>query len=606
MDTQLVATFAIAIVALGLLLSDRLRPDLVALMTVVALGASGILTPQEAFSGFGRSAVITIMAIFVLAEGLQRNGVIEHLGNLLLRLAGRSEARLVAAVMLAGAGLSLFMNNIAAASVLMPAVAAAARRARLGPGRLMMPLAFATIIGGMATLLTTTNIVVSSLLRDAGVPGYGLADFAPVGLPLVVAGVAYMVLWGRHRLPAAQPARWSVPEQRCDDLVEVYRLGERLFRARVPEGSALVGKALHESAFREQYNLSVVAIERSGKAILSPPPELVLHPRDELLLAGRVEQLRPEDLGPGLELLPARPCSREELESAEVAIAEVVLAPRSNLIGQTLRQARFREKYGMAVLAIWRAGQPIRTALGDLVLQFGDALLLQGPREHLPLLRFEPDLVVMASERAPAEQPRWKGRLAALIVATTLVLAALDAALVGEVMLGGAVVLILLRLLTMDQAYQAIEWKSVFLVAGMLSLGVAMAKTGAAGFLADQLLALLGPAGPLCVLAGLTLLATLLTQAMHGAAVASVVAPMAIQAAQRLGVDPRALAMGVALGTSMAFITPLGHPVNVLVMGPGGYRFRDYLRVGLPLALLLLALVLLLLPLFWPLSASAG
>lgn len=604
MDVRLIATFAIAIVALGLLVSDRLRPDLVALMTVVALGASGILTPQEALAGFGRSAVITLMAIFVLAEGLQRNGVIEHLGHLLLRLAGRGEARLVVVVMLAGAALSLFMNNIAAAAVLMPAVAAAARRAHVSPGRLLMPLAFGTLLGGMATLLTTTNIVVSSLLREAGLPGYGLLDFAPVGLPLVALGVAYMVLWGRHRLPATQPAR-SAPEQRCDDLVEVYRLGERLFRARVPEGSSLAGKALCESAFREQYNLSVVAVERAGKTILSPPPNLILRPNDELILAGKVEQLRPEELGADLEILPPRPCRREELESSDVAIAEAVLAPRSTLIGQTLRQARFREKYGMAVLAIWRAGRPIRTALGDLVLQFGDALLLQGPREHLPLLRFEPDLVVLSDERAPAERPFWKGGLAAGVVAATLVLAAVDAARIGEIMLGGAVVLLLLRLLTMDQAYQAIEWKSVFLVAGMLSLGTALTKTGAAALLAERFVGLLGPAGPLAVLAGLTFLAALLSQGMNGAAVASIVAPMAIQAAPRLGIDPRALAMGAALGTSLAFITPLGHPVNVLVLGPGGYRFRDYLRVGLPLTLILLLLILLLLPLFWPLQGTA-
>jgi di/tricarboxylate transporter len=602
MDIQLVVTFAIAIIALGLLVSDRLRPDLVALMVVVALGVSGILTPREAFSGFSRSAVITIMAIFVLAEGLQRTGVIERVGDLLLRVAGEGEGRLVVVVMLAGAFLSLFMNNIAAASVLMPAVAGAARKARVSPARLMMPLAFATILGGMATLLTTTNIVVSSLLRDEGLAGYGLLDFAPVGLPLVVAGVAYMVLWGRHRLPAHLPTGWIGPDPLQDDLVEVYRLGERLFWARVPAGSDLVDKPLNQSAFRERYNLSVVAVERAGKVICSPAPDLVLGLGDVVLLAGKIEDLRQENLGPNLEILPPREWSRRDLESPEVVVAEAVLAPRSTLIGQTLRQAHFREKYGMAVLAIWRAGRPIRTALGDLALQFGDALLLQGPRGQLPLLRSEPDLIVLGDARSPTTLPRRKGWLALSIVATTLVLAAIDATLVGEVMLGGAVVMILARLLTMDQAYQAIEWKSVFLVAGMLPLGVAMTKTGAAALLADRLIAVLGPAGPLAMLAGLFLLATVLTQGMNGAAVASVVAPMAIQAAQQLGIDPRALAMGVALATSLAFVTPLGHPVNVLVMGPGGYRFRDYVRVGLPLVLLLFALVLLLLPLFWPLG----
>jgi di/tricarboxylate transporter len=277
MNIQLILTFIILFVAIGLFLSDRLRADLVALLTLVALGLTGILTPQEAFSGFSRSAVITISAIFILAEGLQRTGVTEQVGHLLLRVTGPRESRLVVMVMLAGAFLSLFMNNIAAASVLLPAVSGAGHKAGVNPARILMPLAFATILGGMATLLTTTNIVVSSLLRDQGLAGYGLLDFAPLGLSIVAVGIAYIALVGRCLLPAQGPAdRLEVTRPTDGDLVDVYRLGERLFRIRVPIGSILQGKPLAQSSLRERFNLTVVAIERNGQVALSPPPRLHL------------------------------------------------------------------------------------------------------------------------------------------------------------------------------------------------------------------------------------------------------------------------------------------------------------------------------------------
>ncbi len=359
---------------------------------------------------------------------------------------------------------------------------------------------------------------------------------------------------------------------------------------------------------REAYGVNVVALERQGQITPAPPAETILAVGDIVFLEGRLEEFRERDTAPCLELLPAADWHGGHLESEAVAVAEAVLAPRSTLLGQTLRTARFREKYGMTVLGIWRAGRPIRTHLGDLPLAFGDALLLQGPRTQIPLLRTEPDLILLdggevGAGLAPVLVAPGKRWWALAIMGAALLLAAFNTPLVGEIMLGGALLTVLAAILTMDQAYGAIEWRSVFLVAGMLPLGLAMTKSGAAGLLADQLIAALGPAGPLALLAGLFLLTTVLTQAMNGAAVATVVAPIAIHAAQQTGLDPRALAMGVALASSMAFLTPLGHPVNVLVMGPGGYRFRDYLRVGWPLALLIFGVVMLLLPIFWPLAA---
>jgi di/tricarboxylate transporter len=606
MDASLIITALILIGAVALFLSDRLRADVVALLVVVTLGVTGVLTPQETFSGLSRSAVVTIMSIFILAEGLRRSGVAERVGNLLLTVAGTRERRLVAVVMAAGAFLSLFMNNIAAAAVLLPAVSTATRKANVNPSRLLMPLAFGTILGGMATLLTTTNIVVTGVLRSEGLPGYGILDFAPLGLPVVAAGVVYMVLWGRRYLPAQSPVeRLHAMREAESDLVDVYRLSERLIRASVPAGSSLAGKSLAESALREVYNLNVVAVETGGRVRFSPSPETVLRQDDTLLLGGKLEDFYQRNLESRLDILPPRDWREQDFESPTVAVVEAVLAPRSALIGQTLRGAHFREKYNMMALAIWRAGRPIRSGLTDLPLQFGDALLLLGPRERLAALNTEPDLILLGNgKEEPAPPPGRHWLIALAIMGVTLLLAAFNDQAVGEWMLGGALTMILAGVLTADQAYQAIEWKSVFLVAGMLPMGIAMTKTGAAALLADAMIALLGPAGPLALLVGLVGLAVLLTQVMNGAAVATVVTPIAIQTAERIGIDPRSLAMGVALATSIAFLTPLGHPVNVLVMGPGGYRFRDYFKVGLPLTLLLLVVIITLLPVFWPLAAK--
>src|SRR6185312_8575411 len=393
-----------------------------------------------------------------------------RVGNLLVRVAGQGEVRQIVVVMIAGAFLSLFMNNIAAAAVLLPAVSGASQRAGVNPARLLMPLAFATILGGMATLLTTTNIVVSSLLRDEKLAGYGLLDFAPLGLPIVAAGIAYMALWGRRQLPDRSPAQVLADIHRREaDLAEIYHLGERLIRAGVPPGSPLAGKTLADTRFRETYGFSVLAIEREGRVVQAPPPGSVILAEDVLLLSGKPEHLAQEE---GLELLPARDWRERDLESKSVAVVEAVLSPRSALIGQTLREALFRERYGMSVIALWRAGRPVRTCLTDLPLELGDGLLLQGERSRLPVLRAEADLIVLAEPaRAAAEPATGKGRLALAIMAISLVLAASGRFEVGEVMLGGALIMVVARILTMDQAYRAVDFKSVVLVAGMLPLG---------------------------------------------------------------------------------------------------------------------------------------
>ncbi|NJC95588.1 MAG: SLC13 family permease [Anaerolineae bacterium] len=605
MNNELIITLVILAGAIVLFLSERLSVDLVALLVLVALGLSRVLTPQEVFSGFSDTAVITILAIFVLAHALEVTGIAERMGDVLVRTAGGSEVRLIVALMSAAAFMSLFMNNIAVASILLPATSSIAKRTNIKISRLLMPLAFGTLLGGTATLFTTTNIVVSGVLKSNGYRGFGVLDFAPVGLPLVIVGIVYMAIWGRRLLPAESRTEVEDVIHQADyDLLQMYHLGERLFRARIPSSSSLIEKDLAESALREKFGLNVVAVELSGGTLLAPEPDFIIHEGDILLLAGRLDEFRQLNAEAYLDVLPMRQYSESDLESASVAVIEAVLSPRSQLVGRTLKETQFREKFGMMVLAVWNGERVIRTRRSDLKLAFGDALLLQGPRKKLPLLRQDPNLIVLSKDEEKSQAVSNKGWLALTIFGLTILVAALGRFSVSEVMLTGALAMVIASVVTMEQVYRAIEWRIVFLVAGMLPLGLAMTKTGATTIFAGALTGMLKPLGPLALLLGLLVITVLLSQAMKGAAVSAVVAPIAIQAAQQFGVDPRAMAMGVALATSLAFVTPLGHPVNILMMGPGGYRFRDFFKVGLPLTILLFFVILVTLPIFWPLAGK--
>jgi di/tricarboxylate transporter len=607
MLTPPVITSIILGIAVILLLSDRVRPDLVALLVMLSLGLTSILTVQETFSGFSRSAVITIIAIFILAEGLQRCGVTDRMGIWLFRLAGTSELRMTGIVTFAGALLSLFMNNIAAASVLLPAVTGASRKLHISPARLLIPLAFGTILGGMATLFTTTNIIASSLLRDQGLPGFGVLDFTRLGLFIVLAGIFYLLVWGRNLLPTDLPRQQIVDVERMEkSLAEVYHLEERLVRAHVPPGSILVDKTIRESCLRETYQLSIIAVEHKEHGAQSPTPETKISAGDTLLISGKPEFLSAAKLDSIFTLQTVWDGSSQPHEWTELGLVEAILTPRSSLIGQTLREAHFREKYQMNVIAIWRSGRPIRTGISDMALQFGDALLLIGSGQSVKMLRSEPNLIVLTESEPKTWASSKKAWLAFLIMFATITFAVLFGDYIGEIMLAGAVLMVLSSLLTMDEAYQAIDWKSVVVIAGMLPLGIAMTKSGLAATLGGWVLNLAGPAGALAVLASLVILTTLFAQVMHGAAVAAMMVPVGIGAALQVGIDPRAITMGIALATSIAFITPFGHPVNILVMGPGGYKMRDYARVGLPLTIIILAVLIFLLPIFWPLSQPAG
>ena len=587
-------------IAVLLLLSNALRADIVALILMLALGLSGILTPQEAFSGFSRSAVIVMLSAFVLAEGLRRSGLTERVGAFIIKLFGKGEQGLIFGVMTASAILSLFMNNIAAASLLFPALSGVARRSKVSPSKLLMPLAFGTILGGMATLLTTTNIIVSGLLHDENLQGFALTDFAPIGLPLVFAGILFMVFWGRKLLPDQSPAQRHEESEESDDLLDTYHLSERLVRAEVQKNGKLDGVTLEKSGLRERFHLNVIAIQH-GRSTMPIEAKTILKGKDVLLIMARPEDSVPEMLMDMLIVLPSGKWQQDFISIPNMKLIEAAIAPRSHFASQTLQEIRFEQKFGANVLAVWRHGRSIRTRLADLPLEFGDGLLLQGTEKSLSLLRTEPSLILLA-ESAPSTRMTLRGWSTTLIMAATLVLAVIFPDRIAEIMLSGAISMVLIRTMSMDQAYRAIDWRSLFLVAGMLPVGIALNKTGASTMFANVILSSMGGVGSLVLLAGFVLLTVLLTQVINGAAAVTVVAPIAIITSQQIGMEPRSVAMAIALASSMAFMSPLGHSVNVLVMGAGGYTFRDYARVGIPLTILLVIILLIILPLIMPIG----
>lgn len=585
---------AILAAAVVLFTTDRLRVDVVALLVLASLVLTGLLTPAEAFSGFASPAVVTVWAVFIISGGLFYSGVADRLARAMLRLAGTSALRLLIVLMITVGVMSAFMNNIGAVAILLPAVVALSRQLHIAPSRLLMPLAFAALLGGNMTLIgTPPNILASAILQEyGGVEPFAFFDFLPMGLIVLVAGILYMVLIGRHLLPERNPS---------GDLANEYPVREYLTEVGVGEASPLVGRSVSETRFGESYDLNVVEVRSNGR-VLGPSTEHRLAPGDVLLLEGAADEILALSKGQDLRPIPSWSGAQWHPEDnpRDLQLAEITLAPHSQHDGHTLKELNFRARYGLSVLAMRHNGESLATHLGDVPLSFGDSLLLQGAPQKLNLLRSDPNFLVLDTPQIEQRRTE-KATLAILVLLSVLAVVTTGWLDVSVAMLLGAVAMVIGGVLTMDEAYQAIDWQSVFLIAGMLPLGVAMETSGTARLLADQIVGLVGAWGPLAVLGGIFVLTALLTEVISNAAATVLVVPIAIDAAFGLNVNPQTFVMATVIAASTSFLMPVGHQVNVIIYGPGGYKFTDYTRVGIGLNLLILLLVLTVLPLVWPL-----
>lgn len=570
-----------------------------ALIVLLALWIGQIVTPAEAISGFSRPAVITIIGLFIISAGLDRMGVTQLIADRLVRLGAGSEVRLIFVCLVSGAFLSLFMSTIAAGAVILPAVVIASRETKVPASKLLIPVSFGTLLGGMATFFTTANIVVNSTLHDAGLHDLSFLDFAKTGGIVCLAGIVFMMLIGRRWLPIRTPARQAslLTKRTSPQQIEsFYQLKERLWEAVVRPESPLVGKTIRESEIGARLGVTVIAIWHGHEANLKPSPDDLIAAHDILLITGREERVlrlkeKVLDIGRG---------GRDSFQRPGVALVEAIVAPHSSVEGRTLKELNFRKKYGMTAVALWREGRSWRTDVGLFELKFGDSLLMVGPPDKIPELQAEADFMILEGETAtvttkPAQ--RWTAILITVFVLGLSIFG--DSAIIPVAILLGAVLMVLTNCLTMDDGYRAVEWKAVFLIAGMLPISTAMIKTGLAQQLGQWLIATLGPIGPLAVLTGIYVMTVLFVQVMSGQVTAVVIAPIGISAAQQMGISPHAAALVVAIGCSTAFLTPIAHPVNVLMIGPGGYHFKDFFRIGWALTLVCLVALLVALPLFW-------
>ena len=759
-----------------LFLTAKLPVDLTAFLGLVVLILGGYVGPTEAFSGFASPAVITMLSIFIISSALLYTGIANVVAIQVYNLVGSREIPLIITLMLVSGVLSGFMNNIAATAVLMPAVAGIARRSGLSASRLMMPLAFGSILGGTTTMVgTPPNIVVATILAEHNLEPFGLFDFTPIGAILLGTGTLFMITLGRKLLPSRQA---GPAESDTTDLTHIYHLEEKLFTIRIPPDSALDNITLAEANLAGALGIQVVSILRPGAKSLIPKADTLLRGGDVLLVEGHLSELvdilrvgdvelRPTTAGQlprpirgvtairaevlessrlvgmsprearfrdryavvivGIErgeetlreglatetlqagdriialgartelhhmqsdpdfrvrnlgftalksieghlsvirvpsgsplvgstiggsrlgelvgvtvgaiirdevtrlavspdeviesgdgLLVACDAARvedlmrighihvdskveeAELESEDVGIVEVALAPRSAVVGKRLRDLEFRNRYGLQLLAVWRDGRSVYTGLADLVFRLGDALLVQGPWERIRLLGSNPDFVVLSPVGLrPRRHKKAPLALGALLLMVAMVVFGIQPIHVAA--FTAASLVLLFRTVTMEEAYRAIEWRTIFLVAAVLPIGFAMERTGAALLMVETVKDVVGPLGNYAVLVVLVLLASLLSQCLDGAPAVVLLAPVALETAAQLGMNPYAAMMGVSLAASAAFMTPFSHKANLLVMGAGGYRAIDYARVGTPLTVAVLGILVIMVPVLFPL-----
>lgn len=542
LSTQEIVLIGMITVTLLIIVFDLLRADLVAILVLAVLPLTGTVTIQQALSGFSRSVVITIIGLFIITQALEDTGVVQSIAERLSQLGRGSEVRLLLLFMAVGAVLSLVMNNIAAGAVLLPAAMQVGRAANVRPSKLLMPLAFSTLVGGMATYFTTANIILSSILRDQGQPALSMLDFLPTGGLIVLATLAFMAIVGRFLLPNCESVGQSAsPYLLSRNLYETYQLQEQLWEVYLPATSPLVNSPLGESKIGQMLGLTVLAIWRGPQAILNPEPSQCMVAEDYLLVLGpeaRVCQM--EAWGATI----GRPNGRSpHPQDYFVDLTEVVIPPRSNVVGRSLAELGFRNKYHLTAVALWRESKSFRTDVGKLPLEVGDALLMVGTPLQIKALGEDPNFLVLQSGHASRPPLPQKAGWALGITLLVLGISILNVLPNAEAMMVGVAALALTGCINLDEAYRGISWRVVFLIAGLLPLSIAMINSGLATHIGNAIVRLVTPLGALGLVAGLFLLTMLITQVIGGQVAALLVGPIAITAALQLGVDARAVAI---------------------------------------------------------------
>lgn len=593
MTLQIAWTLAVVIGTVILLSIEKIRPDVVSLGVIVVLVLAGLLPIDQALAGFGSDTFIVILGLLILTAVLEKTGVVDLIGSYFLKFSSRGTRSTVLVLMGTVAVMSAVMSNTASAAFFLPIVIGLARQAKLNRSKMLLPLAFASILSSSVTLVaTSTNIVVSGLITDLGLEPLGMFEMTPVGLVIVAAGLIYMATIGY----------WMIPERPIEESISSETgIQNYLTELLVDGGSPLCGKTLTDAKLGEDYDIKVIRIVKSNRKTVSPTADEVLEEGDLLLVEGDRDGLI--DIGEKTGLIH-KPQQEVEYEAAEilqsdsVGLFEVILLPRSPLINRTLKQIGFRQRYGLQVLGINRSGQTIRRKLSEIRLQVGDQLLILGSGSGVRgLSQSNVFRVLQTLGDIKRNKKEIAGSVA--IFAGVLLLAGLGLVPLPIAILIGMILAFILRLITPEEAYQSVDWRVLFVISSMLALGAAMEHTGTAQYLANWIVSVTQTLSPTWLLGGFFLLTMLLSQPMSNQAASAVVIPIAIETALHLELNPRTFAVMIAVGASTSFLTPL-EPACLMVYGPGNYRFVDFLKVGSLLSVIIFVIAIVMVPLFWP------
>jgi len=588
LDNILILTITAA--AAILFVTEKLRADLTAMCVLVALLIVQLIKPEQALYGFANTATATVAAMFVLSAGLVRTGFVEWLARYLDRFAGKGERKLIIVLCITVALLSAFIINTATVAILIPIAVILAKARKIAPSRVLIPLSFASQFGGVCTLIgTSTNILVNSMAVENGLERFHLFEFAPLGIILVIIGILYLTFFARIMIPKRKGA---------DEQIDKYRLCDYLAEMRVTDGSTLIGKKWGGLKNKDLQNIDLIKIIRSGKATWRAS-KTTIREDDYLLLHGNANELIKMKDNYRLETRADTVIDDQKLRSDKIELIEALVPPRSKLIGQTLRGADYIRRFGCMVLAIQRRGKILRDRLADIDFDDGDTLLLQCDKESVSRIMQSKDLVV-TSELTELHLRKDRAARALTIFVAIILLAAFNVVSILVAALIGAVAMVLGRCITMEEAYTAIDWKIIFLLGGILPLGLALQQTGTAAWLANTVMKPLIELGPLVVLASLYVITAALTELMSNNASAVLLVPIALAAAEIMGVSARPFLVAITFAASTSFATPIGYQTNTMIYAPGGYRFFDFARIGVPLNILFCVTTVLLAPIIWP------
>jgi len=623
MNTDMIFTLTILVIAAALFMSGKIRSDLVAICSLIALVLLGILSPSEALSGFSNSVVIMMIGLFIVGGAIFQTGLAKIASSKMLQLAGTSETRLLVTVMLSTSFIGAFVSNTGTVAVMLPIVVSLAASANINPGRLLMPLAFASSLGGMLTLIgTPPNLVIRETLMNAGYQELSFFSFTPIGLVCLAVGTVLIIVLGKLLLPkeAGRSGGRSKRSRSLNELAKQYQLSQNLFRVQVSDGSPLTGKSLLQLHIPSEYGLHIIEVRRRMssknpffKTITGQiaGPSTIIEEGDILYVYGQFEQAETFAKECKLALLDRQATEldmedvqTERFASSEIGIAEVLLPPSSKLIHVLVKQTGFREKFGINILGIQRKGEYLLHTLKDEKIRFGDALLIQGTWKSIARLSQEHGDVVVVGQplEMQASVPlNHKAPLAAGIMLLMILLMIFEVfPAVISVLIAAVLMVATGCLRSMEAAYKTINWESIVLIGGMIPMSTAIEKTGAAALMSEKLVSSLGSYGPIALLAGVYFATSTLTLFISNTACAVLFAPIALAAAVQLGVSPLPYLFAVSIAASMCFAVPFSTPPNALVMSAGRYTFLDYVKVGLPIQVLIGVAMVALLPVFFP------